>query len=79
MENPYYFVDVQLKGMFKIFKHSHFFKTVNNKTVMIDSIDYEVPFGILGKIFDQLVLRKHLTQFLVQRNNFIKEVSVSQH
>lgn len=79
MENPYNFVDEQLKGMFKIFKHSHFFKTVNNTTVMIDCINYEVSFGILGKIFDQLVLKKHLTQFLEQRNNFIKEVSVSQH
>lgn len=73
LDFPAYFVDEQLKGHFKSFKHQHFFEEKDGLTIMKDVMDYETPFGILGKIFDQWLLKKHLTQFLIHRNAVLKQ------
>lgn len=78
MEFPNYFVDEQLKGKFKSFKHTHTFKKKNNAVLMVDELVYEVPFGIIGKLFDKLLLKNHLIQFIIERNNYIKKISENQ-
>ena len=75
MESPTYFVDEMVSGHFKSFRHQHVFKVSDNKTEMIDILSYEVPYAIIGKIFDKLVLKNHLTQFLISRNDYIKAVT----
>jgi ligand-binding SRPBCC domain-containing protein len=70
-----YFVDEMVEGKFKSFKHEHFFEEVNEETIMTDKLQYETPFGVFGKLFDFLILEKHLTNFLLERNNILKEVS----
>ena len=70
-----YFVDEMEEGNFKFFKHEHFFEEENGMTIMKDKLQYETPFGILGKLFDFLLLKKHLINFLLERNKVLKEVS----
>ncbi|WP_281336569.1 SRPBCC family protein [Flavobacterium eburneipallidum] len=70
----YYFVDEMEEGKFKTFKHEHFFEEKNGITIMTDQLHYETPFGIFGKLFDYLFLKKHLTQFLLERNKVLKKV-----
>jgi ligand-binding SRPBCC domain-containing protein len=70
-----YFVDEQLKGHFKRFKHQHFFTQKENQTIMTDILDYETPFGFIGKLFDKLLLENHLTKFIIYRNAILKELS----
>ncbi|MEC4004525.1 SRPBCC family protein [Flavobacterium sp. SUN052] len=74
MEIPNYFVDEMVEGRFKSFKHKHNFVEENGVTIMKDEILYETPFGIFGSIFDKLFLKKHLTYFIVERNQFIKNL-----
>lgn len=69
------FVDEMERGKFKTFKHEHFFAEENGITIMKDKLQYETPFGIFGELFDILFLEKHLTQFLLERNKILKEVS----
>ncbi|WP_431243128.1 SRPBCC family protein [Flavobacterium sp. P21] len=74
--NPYdYFVDEMEKGKFKSFKHEHFFQEENGFTIMKDKLQYATPFGIFGKLFDVLFLKRHLTNFLLERNKVLKEIS----
>jgi len=75
MEFPNYFVDEQLKGHFKRFKHEHIFQQKENKTVMTDILEYETPFGIFGKLFDKLILENHLSNFILYRNQILKKLS----
>ena len=70
-----YFVDEQLKGKFKSFKHQHLFEEKNGVTIMQDILQYETPFGIFGKLFDKLLLKKHLTHFIEYRNEILKMTS----
>jgi ligand-binding SRPBCC domain-containing protein len=75
MEIPSYFVDKMVEGKFKSFRHEHTFLEKADTTVMIDSLLYETPFGIFGKIFDRLFLRNHLLKFIKERNEFIKKLA----
>lgn len=70
---PYYFVDEMENGRFQSFRHEHHFVVENGITIMTDILHYETPYGIFGKLFDWLLLKKHLTKFLIERNQFIKE------
>lgn len=74
-----YFVDEMEEGKFKSFKHEHSFVEKDGKTVMIDNLSYETPFGIFGRLFDKLILKKHLTKFIIQRNNVLKELAEKQN
>ena len=75
MEFPNYFVDEQAKGHFKSFKHEHIFEQKENLTIMTDILDYETPFGFIGKLFDKLLLENHLTNFIIYRNAILKQLS----
>ena len=75
MEFPNYFVDEQLKGHFKSFKHEHIFIQNENQTIMTDILEYETPFGVFGKLFDKLILENHLANFILHRNHILKELS----
>jgi ligand-binding SRPBCC domain-containing protein len=70
-----YFSDEQLKGHFKTFKHQHFFEEINGQTIMKDLMEYETPFSIFGQLFDIFLLKNHLTQFLLERNAYLKLIS----
>lgn len=75
MDFPTYFVDEQLKGHFKNFKHQHFFIKKENLTIMTDILEYETPFGFFGKLFNRLLLKNHLTKFIQNRNKIIKQIT----
>lgn len=75
---PTYFVDEQLKGHFKSFKHQHFFEQKENYVEVKDLLEYETPFGIFGNLFDKLFLKKHLTNFIIHRNAILKDLAEKQ-
>lgn len=73
-----YFVDEMVEGKFKSFKHEHSFIDGNGFVMMIDKIQYQTPYGIFGKLFDVLTLKKHLTNFILERNTILKELAENQ-
>lgn len=73
-----YFVDEMEEGKFKSFKHEHSFVEKNGKTVMIDNLIYETPFGIFGKLFDKFILKNYLTDFITKRNTILKNLAENQ-
>jgi ligand-binding SRPBCC domain-containing protein len=75
MSAPHFFEDVMIKGVFKTMRHEHHFKELNGKTLMTDIFEYKVPLGVIGKIFDTLILRRYMTCFLKIRNQTIKEAA----
>ncbi len=67
-----------VSGAFKSFKHEHHFELINDhQTVMIDYFEYVSPLGFLGKIADNLFLKKYMTNLLDKRNQAIKEFAES--
>ncbi|APQ19397.1 SRPBCC family protein [Maribacter hydrothermalis] len=72
-ERPYYFVDEQLKGIFKSIRHEHKFEQFEERVIMTDIFEFYSPFGLLGKLLDKLILTNYLQKLLIDRNNVIKE------
>jgi ligand-binding SRPBCC domain-containing protein len=77
MKIPEYFIDEMTQGDFKSFMHQHHFKIIDNGTIMIDIVEFETPYGILGQIFNTIYLKKYLEKLLLQRNAVIKTYAES--
>ena len=79
-ERPSVLEDIQVKGAFRSFRHTHYFTEDNEGgTIMKDIFDYKSPLGILGKLVDWLFLKKYMTNFLIIRNQTIKEIAENGH
>lgn len=49
----YEYIDEMLAGPFKKWRHLHKFHSIDGKqTEIIDEIEFELPYGILGKLFE---------------------------
>src|SRR5271165_6735093 len=51
---PHEFVDVQIKGPYKLWRHTHQFSEVNGGTSIVDTVEYALPFGLLGQFANWL-------------------------
>ena len=47
---PHRFVDLQRKGPYRLWHHTHLFEPFNGGTKMTDVVRYRLPFGILGRL-----------------------------
>ena len=53
---PYEYVDEMISGRFKVWKHTHVFRKIDdNSTEVIDEIDFELHYGIIGRMFEGYV------------------------
>ena len=76
-EKPFHFRDEQQKGAFKYFIHDHLFEVKGENILMKDIFTFQSPFGLVGKLFDKLVLHNYMKTLLIKRNNTIKEFAES--
>lgn len=75
---PSYFRDVMVKGHFRSFEHEHFFEpTADGGTLMRDRLHFTAPFGPLGVLAEQLVLKSYLARFLRKRDDIIRRIAES--
>ncbi len=75
MKRPEFFIDEQVSGDFALMKHEHYFKVVENGTLMIDQFHFESPYGRLGKLVNNIYLKRYMQKLLESRNEMIKEVA----
>ncbi len=78
MKKPDMFIDEMVKGDFKTMKHVHHFKPCENGTIMIDLVEFEAPYGSMGKFFNKIYLTSYLKKLIEQRNKTLKEVAESE-
>ena len=67
------FTDKMIKGDFKFFEHQHFFKLVENGTIVIDIINYETPYGWIGEMVNKFYLHPYLEKLISHRNEVIRQ------
>ncbi len=66
-----------IKGDFKSFEHQLFFKEAENGTILIDIIQYEMPYGFFGGLVDRFYLRSYIEKIIHQRNETLREYAES--
>lgn len=68
------FVDVQLRGPYRLWRHTHEFVPVEGGTLVRDSVSYELPFGPLGRFAHALMVRRQLDAIFDHRQRRIEEL-----
>lgn len=67
------FVDVQLRGPYKLWRHTHRFFDEGGNTRMTDDVEYEVGFGPLGEVARWLFVGRTLERVFDYRSRVIGE------
>jgi ligand-binding SRPBCC domain-containing protein len=71
-EPPRRFVDMQVRGPYALWEHTHTFEEDGpGATVIVDRIRYSVPFGPLGEIAERLLVRRDLRQIFDYRRDAV--------
>jgi len=70
---PHTFTDKQVRGPYKLWRHTHTFAEVEGGTHMTDHVDYELPLGPLGTIAHQMGVRRDLEQVFDYRQKVISD------
>lgn len=78
IDNQKSFTDFQQKGPYKFWNHFHEFIANDHGVLMKDTVDYELPFGIIGKIANSLFIRKKLKQIFDYRYQVLEKLFNSQ-
>jgi ligand-binding SRPBCC domain-containing protein len=66
---PVLMVDEQVRGPFASWKQTRRLQTVNGKTELTDIVEYETPFGFLGRIANTLVIRRQVEEMFSYRRD----------
>lgn len=73
VEPPYRFVDTAERSPFKFWRHEHAFLPLPEGTMLRDTIEYELPFGPLGKLMDRLLVSRDLDQMFEHRHRVTRQ------
>lgn len=68
------FTDFQQKGPYKLWRHHHEFISNQNGVLMVDTVDYELPFGIIGRMAHGLVVKKKLENIFSYRYSVLEQL-----
>lgn len=71
---PYKFVDVQLQGPYKLWRHTHTFEADGARTRMTDHVSYRLPFGWIGQVAHALSVKKNVHEIFDCRSRMIQQI-----
>lgn len=73
LNEPFYFVDEQRFGPYKMWHHEHIFREVDDGIIMEDIVSYALPFGFLGRIANWFFVRKKVQEIFKYRSAILKD------
>ena len=68
------FTDFQQKGPYTYWKHFHEFIPNEKGILMKDTVEYELPFGVLGNVVHSLLVKKKLNRIFDYRHQVLKQL-----
>jgi ligand-binding SRPBCC domain-containing protein len=66
------FTDVQERGPYSLWEHTHSFEEIAGGVLMRDDVRYALPFGPLGSLVHAIVVRASLRRIFDYRNEVMK-------
>lgn len=73
-EPPSRFVDVQLRGPYSLWEHTHSFEPAGDDAVVIrDRVRYTLPLGPLGRLAHALVVKRDLERIFAYRRGAVAQ------
>jgi ligand-binding SRPBCC domain-containing protein len=71
---PLEFIDVQLNGPYRVWRHTHRFVEVDDGTSIEDLVQYELPFGPLGRLVQRLQVARDVAEIFDYRAQEIQKI-----
>jgi ligand-binding SRPBCC domain-containing protein len=70
-EPPHRFVDLQLRGPYKLWRHEHRFEARDGGTLIFDTISLALPLGVLGRLAYKVKVRSDVHEIFAFREKKI--------
>jgi ligand-binding SRPBCC domain-containing protein len=71
---PHRFVDLQLSGPYKLWRHEHRFDECDGGTRITDTVHLALPFGVLGRLAYRVRVRSEVQKIFAFREKKIREL-----
>jgi hypothetical protein len=69
------FVDVQLKGPYALWRHTHTFEELSRTSTLVrDRVEYQIPYGMFGRFAHALVVKRTLKKIFDHRARTIERL-----
>ncbi len=68
------FVDVQLRGPYRLWRHTHEFLEVAEGTLMVDTVDYALPLAPLSNVVHALFVQRSVERIFDHRRARIEQL-----
>ncbi len=69
---PHEFIDIQAKGPYTFWRHTHRFSERDGGTLVADTVNYALPFGFLGRLAHRLQVARDLTRIFDYRSQQVE-------
>jgi ligand-binding SRPBCC domain-containing protein len=73
-EPPNRFVDVQLRGPYKLWHHEHRFVAEGRGTRIIDEVQYQLPLGLVGRLAHRFKVRNDVKAIFEFRKEAVRRL-----
>lgn len=73
-EPPHRFVDLQLRGPYKLWRHEHRFEARDSGTLISDTVNLALPLGLLGQIAYRIKVKSDVQEIFAFRENKIRSL-----
>ena len=70
----HFFIDNQIKGPYKLWKHKHTFEELDNKVKMTDHVTYTLPMGLIGSFAHILYVKQTLADIFDYRYTVVNQI-----
>jgi len=71
-EPPHHFVDLQLRGPYKLWRHEHRFEERDGGTLISDTINLALPLGLLGQLAYKIKAKSDIEEIFTFRKEKIR-------
>ncbi|MES2427459.1 MAG: SRPBCC family protein [Bacteroidota bacterium] len=69
-----YFVDEQRSGPYALWHHEHHFKEIKGGVQMTDILHYAIPYGVIGRLSNRLLVAKKIKKIFTYREKAVNEL-----
>jgi ligand-binding SRPBCC domain-containing protein len=74
VHEPHYFVDEQRFGPYAFWHHKHFLREIDGGVEMEDLVHYKLPFGVLGRTVNAVLVKRQLKEIFDYRYKKIESL-----
>lgn len=71
-EPPHRFVDLQLRGPYKLWRHEHRFEAIDGGTRITDTVNLALPLSVIGDLAFKMMVRSDVEKIFAFRRDKIE-------